>query len=90
MTIPVDVGRCYRHYKGGLYLLVAVAETHEHNGDLDAVYVSLTHGKFVTRPLHRDSRHQDSWTDVVDWPDGTRRARFVPHSDCPDWAWVPK
>jgi hypothetical protein len=40
----------YVHYNGGKYLLVGVAETHQHNGDRDAVYISLTHGKLVTRP----------------------------------------
>jgi hypothetical protein len=70
--------RVWHHYKGGTYLLITVAETHEHNGDLDAVYFSLTHKKFVTRPFARDSRNQDSWTDVVRWPDGIDRPRFIP------------
>ena len=69
----------YVHKKGGTYLLVCVAEMHEHNGDLDVVYVSLKHGKFVTRPLRRDSRKQDSWLDIVEWPDCKKRERFVPH-----------
>jgi hypothetical protein len=67
----------YRHHKGGRYLLLLVAETHEHNGDLDAVYVCLSTGKAVTRPFEQDSRKQDSWQDVVPWPDGNDRARFV-------------
>ena len=66
------------HYKGGRYLVAFVAETHEHNGDLDVVYISLTHGKVVTRPLRRDSRDQDSWQDMIRWPDGMHRERFVP------------
>jgi hypothetical protein len=70
--------RLYIHYKGGRYLFVGIAETHEHNGDRDAVYISLTHGKMVTRPLQRDSRDQDSWTEMVTWPDGNRRQRFEP------------
>jgi hypothetical protein len=74
----VIVGFKYRHYKGGLYLPVAVAETHNHNGDLDVVYLSLTHGKYVTRPLRRDSRKEDSWLDSVEWPDGCWRMRFCP------------
>jgi hypothetical protein len=71
----------YVHYKGGLYLLVGVAETHEHNGDRDAVYVSLTTGKLVTRPWAQDSRKQDAWTDVVPWPDGVDRQRFTRRDD---------
>ena len=69
------------HYKGGRYVLIFVAETHEHNGDLDVVYVSLTHGKAVTRPLTQDSRKQDSWDDVVEWPDRSRRQRFTLESE---------
>lgn len=67
----------YRHYKGGLYAALAVAETHEHNGDMDVVYAPLKNWRPVTRPLRCDSRSQDSWTDEVVWPDGQRRARFT-------------
>ncbi len=77
-AVPGDV---YRHYKGGLYLCMFVAETHEHTGDRDVVYVSMTTGKVVTRPRHRDSRDQDSWTDFVTWPDGQHRTRFVRECD---------
>jgi hypothetical protein len=75
-TDPV-LGFRYRHYKGGLYLPVAVAERHTHNGDLDVVYVSLTHGKHCTRPLRYDSREEESWQDNVMWPDGVYRKRFT-------------
>src|SRR5277367_5310413 len=67
----------YLHYKGGRYVLLFVAETHHHNGDLDAVYVSMTTGKIVTRPYNRDSRNDDSWTDAIAWPDGVLRQRFI-------------
>jgi hypothetical protein len=70
----------YRHHKGGLYLVIGCAETHNHNGDIDVVYVSLTHGKLVTRPLKRDSRNEDSWLDEIVWPDGVGRTRFVPEA----------
>lgn len=70
--------RPFIHHKGGHYLMVGIAETHEHNGDKDVVYISLKYGKMVTRPLRRDSRNQDSWEDIVDWPDGKRRQRFEP------------
>ncbi len=69
-------GGPWRHWKGGRYMILGVAETHNHNGDLDVVYVSLTFGKLITRPLRRDSRDQDSWMDVVKWPDGIYRERF--------------
>lgn len=76
MTADIFLGVLYRHYKGELYLPVAVAERHTHNGDLDIVYVSLTHGKHCTRPLRRDSRDEDSWLDDVMWPDGKLHPRF--------------
>jgi hypothetical protein len=68
----------YRHHRGGLYMLVAIAETHNHNGDLDAVYISMERGAWRTRPWRRDSRDQDSWIDMVEWPDKIHRDRFVP------------
>jgi hypothetical protein len=77
----VTIGGLYRHYKGGRYVLLFVATTHAHNGDEDAVYVSLTHGHTVTRPYQRDSRKEDSWTDFVRWPDGQIRLRFVLESN---------
>jgi hypothetical protein len=77
-SIPLGL---YRHYKGGRYLLVAVAVNHAHNGDFDAVYVSLAKGHHCTRPLHRDSRGEDSWTDDIEWADGFTRARFTLESE---------
>jgi len=67
----------YRHHKGDRYLVVAIAETRKHNGDLDVVYIPLRYGKHVTCPLRQDSRGEDSWTDPVDWLDGKKRHRFV-------------
>jgi hypothetical protein len=67
----------YIHYKGGKYILKAIAQTHHHNGDEDVVYYSLARNMYNTRPLKRDSRNEDSWTDVVVWPDGVYRTRFV-------------
>lgn len=84
MPIPPEVfsivGHVHRHYKGGRYLVQCLAETHNHNGDIDVVYISLTYGKAVTRPFQRDSRNEDAWTDTVTWPDGKVRARFVKES----------
>ena len=69
----------YRHYKGGTYTVLFMAERHTHNGDVDVVYVSHDHGGgFRTRPLKRDSRNEDSWLDEVVWPDGKKRSRFMP------------
>lgn len=78
MQLLTDI--TWRHYKGGRYKTLFTAETHLHNGDIDVVYVSLTHGSIVTRPLARDSRNQDAWMDIVRWPDGADRQRFMPES----------
>jgi hypothetical protein len=77
---PFVLPTVYRHYKGGQYLVLTTAETHNHNGDIDVVYVVLSTGKTCTRPLRRDSRNEDAWLDNVPWPDGVRRDRFVPES----------
>ncbi len=71
----------YVHFKGGKYMLLIVAQTHNHNGDLDVVYISLDHGKAVTRPLCFDSREEDAWLDIVEWPDGKERHRFIHESE---------
>jgi hypothetical protein len=77
----------YIHYKGGRYLVLFTAETHKHNGDIDVAYYSLTHKKHCIRPLRRDSRNEDSWLDVVMWPDNIQRNRFmhINHLERPDF-----
>jgi hypothetical protein len=77
LSVLPGPARVHRHYKGGRYLLLAVAETHNHNGDRDAIYVSLSKGKIVTRPWVKDGRNEDAWNDVVRWPDGVERLRFT-------------
>jgi hypothetical protein len=82
LETPSDyAGKRFIHYKGGHYFVLGVVARHEHNGDLDVVYISLTHGKMVTRPFNRDSRNEDSWTDLVRWLDGKERPRFT-HESC--------
>ena len=71
-------GSVVRHYKGGRYHVLTVADHHDHDGKRDVVYISLTNGKVFSRPLERDSREEDSWTDLVAWPDGVVRRRFIP------------
>lgn len=67
----------FRHHKGGRYYVFGVATVHEHNGDKDVIYLSLAKGEWNTRPLRKDSRNQDSWLDLVSWPDGKLRHRFI-------------
>lgn len=70
-------GCIYVHYKGGTYTALFTAYTHNHNGDIDVVYVSHTTGDINTRCIVRDSRNEDAWTELVDWPDNKKRARFT-------------
>jgi len=70
-------GSIYFHYKAGTYRALYLAETHNHNGDQDVVYLSLTTGKHVTRPFKQDSRKEDAWSDLVKWPDGLMHPRFA-------------
>lgn len=81
--IGIEWVGAWRHYRGGRYLVIALAETHAHNGDIDVVYYSLREKHNVTRPLKQDSRKQDSWTDMVKWPDGQTRRRFVREAEYP-------
>jgi hypothetical protein len=77
MSVEEVLG-AYIHYKGGFYMLLAIAETHHHDATMDAVYYSVTHKELRTRPYRRDRREEDSWCDLVRWPDGFTRQRFLP------------
>ena len=64
----------YRHYKGGTYTAVTIAKYHD-SEEWFVVYVSHANGATAIRELASPGR--DSWTDVLDWPDGEKRPRFV-------------
>ena len=64
----------YRHYKGGTYTLLYVAENSENRTELMAVYVSHLRQKVLVRPWAM-------FSEEVEWPDGMRRPRFVPYSE---------
>ena len=67
----------YRHYKGGYYLGLFVAR-HSGRDDEVAVYFSLKKRVFWVRPLRRPIlEEEDCWNDIIYWPDGERRRRFV-------------
>lgn len=70
----------HHHYKGFPYVALQVAKTHNHNGDADVIYVSCTTGELTTRPLTQDSRKEDAWADLVEWPDSLMHPRFAHHS----------
>jgi hypothetical protein len=65
----------YKHYKGGRYQALMVAQLSEDRGCLVVVYRSLSTGDTWVRPLRHDGR-VDAWEDKVRWPDGEVRQRF--------------
>ncbi len=68
--------RTYTHFKGGTYLVLAVADdsTNSRKGTQMVVYVSLTYGTIKSRDL-------SEFTELVTWPDGIERSRFVLSED---------
>lgn len=57
----------YRHYKGGFYRLLLVADHHEHDGRRVAIYSSLERATINARQVAKvgpDDR-EDCWTDMV-------------------------
>lgn len=70
----VQSGKIYKHYKGGLYTVLFVAEETTNarkGGSGGVVYVSHTYGTIKYRDL-------DEFTEEVEWPDGVKKQRFVP------------
>lgn len=64
----------YRHYKGGTYTLLYLAENSERREETVVVYVSHKRRKVLVRPA-------DRFFDEVTWPDGVVRQRFIPIED---------
>jgi hypothetical protein len=65
--------KTYKHYKGGLYTVLFVAEETTNarkGGNGGVVYVSHTYGKIKYRDL-------DEFTEEIEWPDGVKRSRFA-------------
>jgi len=60
----------YRHYRGGTYTLLHVAENSENRAELMAVYVSHLSRKVLVRPWAM-------FRELVEWADGVRRPRFA-------------
>lgn len=75
-TLPIGV---FDHFKGGVYLVERLARSAD-TGEPIVVYLSLHHGTWHTRRLSQ-------WNEVVPWPDGVERARFVyrgPDAEVPE------
>jgi hypothetical protein len=70
--MEVIPNRVYDHYKGGRYLVLSVADDSTNNraGNRVVVYVSLTYGTIKCRDLVE-------FIELVEWPDGQKRSRFV-------------
>jgi hypothetical protein len=66
-NLPV-VGGIYRHYKGGLYVVIAVS-IQEETGEPLVTYRSNARGTFWTRTLQNFQEH-------VDFPDADSVPRF--------------
>jgi hypothetical protein len=72
----------YVHYKGGHYSAIMLVAHHETREPM-VVYVSHEKGNVQVRELRQPPREGfqtssvDAWTDVVEWPDGEKRPRFV-------------
>lgn len=59
----------FRHYKGGTYTLLYIAENSMERSEEMAVYVSHARRKVLVQPAQRFFEH-------VKWPDGVWRPRF--------------
>lgn len=57
------------HFKGGIYLVERTARSADTDEPV-VVYLSLVHGTWHVRRL-------DQWFEIVTWPDGRARGRFV-------------
>jgi hypothetical protein len=57
------------HFKGGLYCSLGVGR-HAETGAMEVEYLSLFHAT-------RHHRRCEQWNEVVQWPDGKYRSRFV-------------
>lgn len=68
-SIPTTM-KSYRHHRGGTYTVLAVARSSEARDELLAVYTSHQTQQVWVRPW-------SMFNEIVEWPDGVRRPRFV-------------
>ncbi|HEY4498843.1 MAG TPA: DUF1653 domain-containing protein [Candidatus Paceibacterota bacterium] len=70
--MDVIPGTTYVHKKGGRYIILHIADesTNKRTGNKVVVYQSIALGKIHTRDL-------DEFTELVEWPDGTQKPRFI-------------
>jgi hypothetical protein len=60
----------YDHFKGGVYLVEGFSSWASGEGEQLVEYISLSNGK-------RFARFATQWCEIVKWPDGRYRSRFV-------------
>ncbi|MDP3954668.1 MAG: DUF1653 domain-containing protein [bacterium] len=73
LILPNEV---YKHYKGGLYTVLMLADesTNKLVGRKVVVYISHTYGKIKVRDLNE-------FNQKIKWPDGKVRPRFILRKD---------
>lgn len=59
-----EAGGLYLHYKGGVYLVIAVAEHHDTREKM-VVYLSLEKGTINVRPFRASDSDPDGWTTTI-------------------------
>lgn len=73
MPEGIEVNSVYRHYSGKRYMVMCVADdaTNVRDGNKIVVYAPVD----ASGPLY--CRDLLEFVEVVEWPDGTRKPRFV-------------
>lgn len=69
-SVTFKMGGIWDHFKGGVYLKTGQGSWASGNGELIVEYLSLIFGT-------KHYRLASQWCEVVQWPDGKYRSRFV-------------
>lgn len=72
MSVQMIPGQILQHFKGGFYKVLTVGKDAD-TGEEIVVYIALEDGETYTRKAYR-------FEEIVEWPDGTKRARFIVNS----------
>lgn len=71
-----EEGRLYRHWKGDLYRIICVSRSSEERAKILVTYRSMLKQTNWTRHLEGP----EGFNEMVTWPDGKQRRRFVPEA----------
>lgn len=69
-SVTFKMGGIYDHFKGGIYLVTGSGSWASGEGELVIEYLSMIFGT-------KHYRLGTQWCEVVQWPDGKYRSRFV-------------